>query len=485
MSASDQLIIDLQAAVGHDNVLYDPNELRVYACDAFPIAKGLPTVVVFPIDAQQVSSCVTIAAAAGLAIIPRGSGTGLAGAAVAYEGGVIIATCRMRQIHSIDVKNRVAVVDPGVFNLALSQAVARHPGGEDLRYSPDPSSQAASTIGGNVATNAGGINTLKHGVTTGHILGLEMVLPDGSIITTRSGELYDGIGADLPALLCGSEGTLAIVTRIWCRLVRQPRHIRTIYAVYQSTFDACKTVSDVIAEGIVPTSMEIMDGSMIKIVEDAFHYGFPATAEALLLLEIDGIEHVLDEQLGEIVAICKANNATDTQSCSDPKRRAELWSARKKAFGAIGRVSHSYCTQDACVPRSKLPEVMEYVAALGEKYDIKITNVFHAGDGNIHPILLFDEDDPVQVQRTLQISEELLKYCISIGGTPTGEHGIGIEKLHLMKVMFNPDTIDTFKRVKDTFDPDSRLNDGKLIPSDRISIELLKTVTTNSPGGAL
>lgn len=481
MAEQHPVIAELIAIVGEQSVLSQSDELLVYECDGFPIAKGQPTAVVFPSNTDQVSACVKALNLYDLQIVPRGSGTGLAGSAVAYEPGVLITTSRMNQVESLDYENRVAVVQPGVRNLALSDAMAN----TGWRFSPDPSSQRASTIGGNASTNAGGINTLKHGVTTNHILGLELVLPDGTITTTRSGSMYDGIGADLPGLICGSEGTFAIITRIWCRIVAAPKHFRTVYTIFNSTYDACKTVSDVISEGILPTSMEMMDSSMIQIVESAFHFGFPSDAQAMLLLEIDGVEATLDEQLDEIVRLCRENNAANIEKCSDLERRDQLWSARKKAFGAIGRVSHSYCTQDACIPRSMLPDAMEHIAMLGEKYGLKITNVFHAGDGNIHPIMLFDEDDPQEVQQVLRLSEEVLEYCVNIGGTITGEHGVGVEKLHLMSKMFNRDTLDSFLEIKKTFDPDQRINDAKLIPSDRTLVEILKPVAANVPGGAL
>jgi glycolate oxidase len=487
MADAESMIRSLTAIVGPDAVVTDAGELRVYECDGFSVAKGMPTAVVFPTTTQQVSELCKTVQAAGFPIIPRGSGTGLAGGAVAYGGGVIISTSRMNKIESIDLPNRVAVVQAGVRNTALTEAVAIA-GAPGLHFSPDPSSQKASTIGGNAATNAGGINTLKHGVTTNHILGVEMVLPDGTILKTRTNGLYDGIGPDISGLVCGSEGTLGIVTRLWCRLVNKPKNFRTVYAVFGSTFDACKTVADVIATGIVPTSMEMMDGAMIRVVEDAFHYGFPLTAKALLLLEVDGVEEVLDEQMDLICQIAKDNHATDIKQCSDPARRAELWSARKRAFGAIGRISHSYCTQDACVPRSMLPQVVETVGKIGEKYGLKINNVFHAGDGNIHPILLFDEDKPEEVQRVLMASLEILDYCISVGGTITGEHGVGVEKLHLMPRMFNKQTIRAFQEIKKSFDPGQIINDAKLIPSDKLVIELLhenaRPSGINKAGGA-
>jgi glycolate oxidase len=480
-TAKHPAIDRLLSVVGQGGILFDPDELRVYECDGFSIAKGSPLAVVFPVNTQQVSDCVKVLSEYDLQIVPRGSGTGLAGGAVVYSEGVLISTTRMTCIEKVDIANRYAIVQSGVRNLALSDAIAS----TGWRFSPDPSSQRASTIGGNVANNAGGINTLKNGVTSNHILGIEMVMPDGRILQTRSGGLYDGFGADLPGLICASEGTFGIITRVWCRLVLNPTNIRTVMAIYDSIQNACHTVADVIAKGIVPTSMEMMDGTMIQILEDAFHFGFDTSAKAVLLLEIDGVEEILDQQMEAILQLARDNHATDIQLCADPKRRAELWKARKSAFGAIGRVARSYCTQDACVPRSKLPDVMAKVAELGEKYGIRITNVFHAGDGNIHPIMMFDEDDPQETQRTLQLGKEILEYCVDVGGTITGEHGIGVEKLPLMAKMFNTDTLDAFLEIKKTFDPDQRVNDSKNIPSDKLMIEIFKPVAINVPGGAL
>ncbi|MEX0775595.1 MAG: FAD-linked oxidase C-terminal domain-containing protein [Phycisphaeraceae bacterium] len=482
------VIDDLRRAVGDANILSDPDELMVYECDGFPVAKGLPIAVVFPTTTQQVSRCLQALSKHDVQVVARGSGTGLAGGCVAFGDGVLIATSRMTTIETIDLDNRLAVVQAGVRNTALSDAVAarcRAAGlAGALHFSPDPSSQRASTVGGNAATNAGGISTLKHGVTSNHILGIEMVLPDGTILQTRADSLYDGIGADLPGLICGSEGTLGIITRLWCRLVPKPAHFRTVYGVFASTADACQTVSDTIASGLMPASMEIMDGAMVRVVEDAFHYGFPTDAQALLLMEVDGVAEVLDAELETLVQLCRKNRASDVKFCSDPKRRAELWSARKKAFGAIGRISRSYCTQDACIPRSLLAQAVVDIGQIGARHGLKITSVFHAGDGNVHPILLFDEEKPAQVQCVLRASTEILEYCISIGGTITGEHGVGVEKLHLMNRLFGDDTIDAFTAIKAAFDPQHRCNEGKLIPSDRVRIELLRPTTLNSPGGA-
>ncbi len=495
MASLDWVIGQLRGVVGDRGVLADANELVVFACDGLPIAKGLPRAAVFPTDTQQVARCVGLLAKHGLSIVPRGSGTGLTGGSVAFDGGVVVSTSRMTRIESIDLANRVAVVQSGVRNLDLTRAVAAKcaaqtsttQGGDlqagALRFSPDPSSQSVATIGGNAATDAGGINTLKYGVTGSHILGIEAVLADGSVVCTRGGPLCDGVGPDLPGLLCGSEGTLGIVTRLWCRLSPSPRHLRTLYAVFHATADACDTVSEVIASGIVPASMELLDGAMIRVVEEAFQYGFPAQARAMLLIEIDGVDGLLDQPLEQIVAICQRHGAQDLEHCADPTQRAKLWAVRKRAFGAIGRISRSYCTQDACLPRSKLAEAIERIGAIGQRFGLRISNVFHAGDGNVHPILLFDEDDPADVQRVLAASEAILEYCLSIGGTITGEHGVGVEKLHLMHKAFNPDTLDTFDRIKKTFDPDRRINDGKLIPSDRLKIELKQPISPNTPGG--
>lgn len=480
-------LAELRRIVGESGILTDRDELLVYECDGFSVARGVPLAVLLPTDTAQVAACVKVLCEHGLPIVPRGSGTGLAGGSVSFDRGVVISTVRMTRIESIDLDNRTAVVQAGVLNTALSDAVAhlcRERGRGVLHFSPDPSSQRASTIGGNAATNAGGINTLKHGVTSNHILGVEMVLADGRVIRT-GGDLHDGFGPDLTGLLCGSEGTLGLITRVWCRLTPRPEHFRTVYGVFASTFDACRTVTDVIATGIVPTSMEMMDGRMIRVVEDAFHYGFPTDAQALLLIEVDGVEQVLDEQLEQIVAIAKRNHAGDIRHCSDPKKRAELWSARKRAFGAIGRLHVAYFTQDACVPRSLLPEAVERITAIGREHGLQINNVFHAGDGNVHPIFFFDEDDPRQVQQAMQAAEAVLSYCVDIGGTITGEHGVGVEKIHMMAKMFNEATLDTFLKIKRAFDPRGMQNEGKLIPSDRLEVQLLRPTAPNTPGGAM
>jgi glycolate oxidase len=407
-------------------------------------------------------------------IIPRGSGTGLTGGCVAYENGVIVSTTKLCKILSIDLENRVAHVEAGVRNVQLSEAVAALPGGSAYHFAPDPSSQRASTVGGNAATNAGGIHTLKDFVTSNHILGMELILPDGQMIDVGAANGCYENSFDLPGLICGSEGTLGIITKLWVRLTPKPTGFHTLVAIFSTSDDACRAVSEIIATGVLPAAMEMMDGAMLKAVEGAFHLGIPADAQAMLLIEIDGIEPLLDAELAEVLKICNANRATKIDHTADPAQRAKLWKARKGAFGALGRLSHSYCTQDACVPRSRLSEVLAHVDQIGKKYGLTIPSAFHAGDGNVHPIFLYDDRDESQTQNTLRAAEEVLKYCVDIGGTITGEHGVGVEKIHLMPYLFDRTTMEHFERVKSAFDPGQQMNAGKRLPSDKVQVSLLK-----------
>jgi glycolate oxidase len=345
-----------------------------------------------------------------------------------------------------------------------------------LSFILPPTPQAsASSVGGNASTNAGGIHTLKDFVSSNHVLGMEMVLADGTALEVggRNG-CYESGSFDLPGLICGHEGTFGIITRLWVRLVPKATNFRTIVTIFKTTADACDTVSEIIAAGMLPAAMEMMDGSMIQIVEDAFHLGFPRDAQCLILTELDGIPELLDGMVEQLIEVSKRHNVVSVQQSADAEDRAKLWKARKSAFGAIGRISPSYCTQDACVPRSRLAEVLTRIDQIGKAHGIQITNVFHAGDGNVHPIFLYDDRDESAVQNTLRAAEEILKYCIDIGGTLTGEHGVGVEKIHLMPYLFDKPTMDQFQRVKDAFDPLEQINGGKMIPSEKIQITLLK-----------
>lgn len=473
--AADSLLHRLAAIVPPGGVLSDPASLLVYEADGFTIARARPSAVVFPTTTEQVSAVVRAVADAGVQIVPRGSGTGLAGGCVAFENGVIVSTTRMNRILAIDLANRAAHVEAGVRNTQLSDAVLATPGGAAWHFAPDPSSQRASTIGGNASTNAGGIHTLKDFVSSNHVFGLEMVLPTGEVLVTggQNGCCESG-QFDLPGLICGHEGTFGIVTKLWVRLVPRPLHFRTIVGMFPSTADACEAVSEVIAAGMLPAAMEMMDGKMVQVIEDAYRFGFPPEAQALILTEIDGIPDLLDAQAADVEAIFNRHRAFGIQTSGDPARRALLWKARKSAFGAIGKISPSYCTQDACVPRSMLAQVLAKIDEIGKSYGLMINNVFHAGDGNVHPIFLYNERDEAQVQNTLAAAEKILQYCIDVGGTVTGEHGVGVEKIHLMPYLFDEPTLAQMVAVKHAFDPEERINAGKLIPSEKVKVSLLK-----------
>jgi glycolate oxidase len=474
------LLSALDAVVPPGSVLSDPAELFVYEADGFTVAHARPAAVVFPTSTQEVQSVVKLLAEHRVQIVPRGSGTGLAGGCVAFENGIIVSTARMNRILKIDLDNRVAQVQAGVRNTSLTDAIAQLPSSilhspSSFHFAPDPSSQRASTIGGNAATNAGGIHTLKDFVSSNHVLGIELVLPNGEILNVggRDGA-YESLPFDLPGLICGSEGTFGIITSLWVRLVPKATAFRTIIATFSTTADACNAVSDIIAAGFLPAAMEMLDGSMGQCIEDAFHFGFPRDARALVLIEIDGIEELLDGYQADVIEIARCHNPINTDASSDADRRAALWKIRKSAFGAIGRISHSYCTQDACVPRSMLAQVLSRIDEIGKEHGLLISNVFHAGDGNVHPIFLYDERDEKQVRNVLLAAEKVLKYCIDLGGTVTGEHGVGVEKLHLMPYQFDRATMEQFVRVKEAFDPEGRINLGKLLPSEKMDLRLVR-----------
>ena len=367
----------------------------------------------------------------GIAFVPRGAGTGLSGGCLPVNAPVMIGTSRMTRIVEIDLANRRAVVEAGVVNLSVTNAVKQH----GLLYAPDPSSQMACTIGGNVAENSGGPHTLKYGVTTNHVLGVELVLPNGEVVEL-GGAVEDIPGYDLTGLVVGAEGTFGIVTKATLRLVRQPEAWRTLLGIFESVDDATASVSGIIGAGIIPAALEMMDQLIVGAVEAAFHFGFPTDAGAVLIVELDGLAAGLDQQAQRVAEICRANRARDVQVAKDEAERAALWKSRKRAFGAVGRLAPNYCTQDGVVPRTKVPEIMRRITEIGQRYQLRIGNVFHAGDGNIHPILLFDERDADQVRRVLAAGREILEACVALGGSVTGEHGIGVEKIAQMPLIF-------------------------------------------------
>ncbi len=460
------LVTRLTQILGRERLIASPGELLVYECDGFTIAKNRPDVVAFPMTAEEVAQIVRVCNELDVPFLPRGAGTSLAGGCLPVGGGVVISLARMKRILEVDYRNRYAVVEPGVVNLWLTN----HLKPQGYHFAPDPSSQGACTIGGNAATNSGGPHTLKYGVTVNHVLGVEMVLPDGRIVET-GGPTEDNPGYDLTGVLVGSEGTMGIVTKIWVRITRNPEAYRTLLGVFETVDDATNTISDIIGAGIIPAALEMLDAPILVAIEEAFHFGFPLDAGAVLIMEVDGLEAGLEADAQQIEDIAKRNAAREVRRANTDAERLLLWKSRKQAFGAVGRLAPSYCTQDGVVPRTKLPHILRVIRAIGEKYQIKICNVFHAGDGNIHPILLFDERDADQVRRVLLASNEILDECINVGGSVTGEHGIGVEKIDFMSKLFAPADLAMMVRLRTAFNPEGRCSPRKMLPTAGACIE--------------
>jgi glycolate oxidase len=472
------VIAALQRIVGTTNLLTESDERLVYECDGLTMFKALPEAVVFPTSTPQVAEVVRLANREQLPFVARGGGTGLSGGALAVEGGLMIALTKLDRILAIDLDNQRAVVQPGVVNLWITQAVSPH----GYYYAPDPSSQQACTIGGNVAENSGGPHTLKYGVTTNHVLGLEIVLPDGRIIET-GGPAEDYPGYDLSGILVGSEGTLGIVTKVTVRLMRKTEAVKTLIAVFDSMEDASHAVSDVIGQGIVPAAIEMMDQLALQAVEAYIHAGYPTDAGGVLLIELDGLRDGMEEDAAQIAEIVRQRKARDVRVAADDRERELLWLGRKRAFGAMGRISPSYYVQDGVIPRTRLPEVLRHIRDISERYAIRIANVFHAGDGNLHPLLLYDERDSDQRARVLQASAEILRVCAEVGGSLSGEHGIGIEKRDDMPLVFNELDMAAMLKVRAVFNPQDLCNPGKVFPTPGRCIELGSPVTEKIVGG--
>src|SRR5947208_1365627 len=460
------LLDRLRDIVGRDAVLSAASELLVYECDGYTIEKNKPDVVVFPTTTKQVVRIVQTCNDFNVPFLPRGAGTSLAGGCLPVGGGVMLALTRMKRILEVSARDRYALVEAGVVNLWLSNHLKPH----GYHFAPDPSSQGACTIGGNVATNSGGPHTLKYGVTVNHVLGLEFVLPDGRVALT-GGPAEDDPGYDLTGVIVGSEGTFGIATKAWVRITRNPEAYRTLLGVFETVDDATNCISDIIGAGIIPGALEMLDQLILQAVEAAFHFGFPLDAGAVLIMEVDGLEAGLDADAERIAAIARKNNAREVRQANTDAERALLWKSRKQAFGAVGRLAPSYCTQDGVVPRSKLPHMLREIRRIGEKYNLRICNVFHAGDGNLHPILLFDERDADQVKRVLAASHEILDECIRQGGSVTGEHGIGVEKLDFMPKLFTPEDLSVMLRLRSAFNPEGRCSPRKMLPTAGACIE--------------
>jgi glycolate oxidase subunit GlcD len=458
--ATADLVESLAAIVGGRFVRTERAELATFASDGLPTYRRTPAVAVLPGSGREVAAVLSLLAARGVPFVARGAGTGLSGGALAETPAVLVVLTRLGRILAVDAANRRAVVEPGVVNANLSRAAA--PCG--LMYAPDPSSQTACTIGGNVAENAGGPHCLKYGVTTNHILALEVVLPSG--VPVRLGSASgEPLGPDLVGAFVGSEGMFGIATEITVRLVPLPAHVRTMLADYTGLRPAGEAVSRIIAAGVVPAALEMMDHNAIQMVESSVYAaGYPADAAAVLLVELDGRAAAVEDDAEVVRAILQDSGARSVRVASTGAEREKLWQGRKKAFGAMGRVSADLVVQDAVVPRSALPDVLETIAAIAERHRLRVTNVFHAGDGNLHPNLSFDSADADQVKRVHAASGEIMRACVAAGGTITGEHGVGLDKLSYMPLVFGPDELGLMAAVRGVFDPDGRANPGKVVP---------------------
>ena len=456
----------LELAVGERAVLHRDQDLLLYEYDG-SIDKGRPECVVFPRRTEDVVEIVRIAADYDLPIVGRGAGTGLSGGVIPTRGGIMIGFARMNKILEIDLENECAVVQPGVVNLDITRAVQGH----GYYYAPDPSSQKACTIGGNVAENAGGPHTLIYGVTTNHVLGIEAVLPDGTVLQV-GGKEQDLPGYDITGLLTGSEGTMALVTKVIVRLMRASEAVETLLSIYDRADDAADTVAELTARAVTPAAVEMMDGVMLRMVEEATHAGFPMDAEAVLLIELEGVREGVAEQLELVNSVCSETGAREVRVAKSAEERALLWKGRKNAFGAVGRVSPTYYVQDGVVPRTRIADTLRHIHRVSEKYGLTISNIFHAGDGNMHPIILFDPRSEDETKRTRAAGEDILKYCIEVGGAITGEHGVGMEKNELMPLLFAEDSLDQMERLMRIFNPDGRLNPGKILPTGKGCLEI-------------
>jgi glycolate oxidase len=459
MENTQELIGELQRIVGKENVLGGVSERITYRSDAYPLERAEPLCTVLPATTDEVSRIVKLLNKHKVSFAPRGAGTGLAGGSLC-AGGVLIGVARMNRILEIDLRNRRLTAQAGAVNIMLSKAVAK----DGYHYAPDPSSQGASTLGGNIANNSGGPHTLKQGVTVNHLMAVELVLPDSDVVTIGD-KTEDVNGYDLLGVVCGGEGTLGVVTQATVRLTPLPQGVRTLLAIFDTVDQATRTVSGVIAAGMMPAALEMMDSLVLQSLEAAFHFGFPSDAGAILIIELDGMEAGLDRQADQVRAICAKNSAREVRQAKDAKERAELWAARKKAIGTFGRLAPSCVTQDGVIPRSKLPEVLAQIADIGSRHKLRIANVFHAGDGNLHPAVLFDERDEEEVARVIEANKEILELCVAVGGALTGEHGIGLEKRDFMPLLFPEASLDAMARLRDVFNPTGLCNPDKVLPT--------------------
>ncbi|MEL3891373.1 FAD-linked oxidase C-terminal domain-containing protein [Ferrovibrio sp. MS7] len=456
----EALIADLRRIVPGEGVIVDERSLRAYECDGLTAYRQLPLVAVLPSNIEQVSAVLKLCYERGVNVVPRGAGTSLSGGALPLADGVLLGMGKFNKVLEVDWDNRCAVVQPGVTNLGITRAV-EHRG---FYYAPDPSSQIACTIGGNVAENSGGVHSLKYGLTTNNILGVQMVLITGEVIRL-GGKHLDAEGYDLLGVVCGSEGLLGVVTEVTVRILPKPTTQRAVLAGFATSEAAGDCVAKVIAAGIIPGGMEMMDRPAIHAAEDFVHAGYPRDVEALLIIELDGPPAEVDDLLSRVDLIARGCGAVSLRVSESEEERLRFWAGRKAAFPAVGRISPDYLCMDGTIPRKKLPEVLTRMAQLSERHGLRVANVFHAGDGNLHPLILYDANNPGELEKAEEFGADILRLCVEVGGVLTGEHGVGVEKRDLMPAMFNEADLAQQERVKCAFDPDHRLNPGKVFPT--------------------
>jgi glycolate oxidase len=468
MTLPAPFVRELEAALPPDGIIREPEQLRTYECDGLTGRRAQPALVVLPESTEQVQAIVSSCDRHEVPFVARGAGTGLSGGAVPVAGGIVISLARMNRILEVDLDSARVTVQPGVTNLAVTQAVAA----EGFYYAPDPSSQQVCTVGGNVAENSGGAHCLKNGFTVNHVTGLTLVLPDGELVRLGGKGFDASPGYDLLGAFVGSEGTLGIATEIVLRVLRAPESVRTLLAGFPSTDSAGSAVSGVIAAGILPAAIEMMDRLTIEAAEASVHPGYPADAGAVLIVELDGVAVQVEEDLAEVEQICRASGATEIRVAESVDERALLWKGRKSAFAAMGRVSRDYYVQDGVVPRTLLPQVLRRIGELEREHGLRVGNVFHAGDGNLHPLVLYDGREEGQAERAERLAAAILEACIDAGGSITGEHGIGLDKACAMPLMFGPDDLDAMNRLRRAFDPRGLANPGKVFPTPRLCGEV-------------
>jgi glycolate oxidase len=460
LSKREAIVSALREIVPGEGVVADADELRAYECDGLSAYRAVPMAVVLPETTEQVAAILRLCDQERIKVVPRGAGTSLSGGALPLTDGIVLGLGKFNRILDVDFDNRAVVAQPGVTNLAISAAVEH----EGFYYAPDPSSQIACTIGGNVAENSGGVHCLKYGLTTNNLLGLEMVLPNGDVIRV-GGKHLDAEGYDLLGLMTGSEGLLGVVTEVTVRILKKPEVARALLMGFPSTEQAGDCVAAIIADGIIPGGLEMMDAPAIRAAEDFCHAGYPLDVEGLLICELDGPAAEVDHLIEVVGAIARQNGATTIRASTSEEERERFWLGRKSAFPAVGRISPDYYCMDGTIPRRQLGLVLARTREMSERYGLRVANVFHAGDGNLHPLILYDANTPGELERTEEFGAEILKLCVEVGGCLTGEHGVGVEKRDLMPFQFNEDDLNQQQRVKCAFDPTQILNPGKVFPT--------------------